>query len=272
MKHLIDFKLFESSNFYDSANEEKIVKYLQTKLDFITGKSKQDMNLSSLIYNFIMRSSGKENKNLEDFAKKTKTGFDNVINSLLNYKENPILKFYPNPDKENMQWLEAKFNRSGNKQDKTYNYYLTFNQTPENLIKFFNSISKLVTKFYKHCQSNRNFECGFKFGSESSYYTIEKDHLKFYYYDSKNKEELLKLINEWLTENNILTEKRPYDHAIDTKDSSGKKTSFGDIASQTISKELEKLMMTHKDKFTPKQYFDWLIKFMSEAKYNIIEK
>jgi hypothetical protein len=271
MKHLKTYSLFEN-NFYSNVNEEKIVKYLQSKLDFITGKSKQDMNLSSLIYNFIMRSSGKENKGLEDFVKKTKTSFDSLISSLLDYKQNPILKFYPNPDKENMQWLEAKFNRTGNKQDKTYNYYLTFNQTPENLTKFFNSISKLVTKFYKICQSDRNFECGFKFGSDSSYYSTEKDHLKFYYYDNKNKEELIKLVNEWLTENSIVTEKRPYDHGIDSKDDSGKKTSFGDIASQTIAKELEKLMITHKDKFTSKQYFDWLIRYMSQAKYNITEK
>ncbi len=41
---------------------------------------------------------------------------------------------------------------------------------------------------------------------------------------------------------------------------------------KTISNKLEKLMMTHKDKFSAKQYFDWLIKFMSKAKYNIIEK
>jgi hypothetical protein len=31
-------------------------------------------------------------------------------------------------------------------------------------------------------------------------------------------------------------------------------------------------MMTHKDKFTAKKYFDWLIRYMSEAKYNINEK
>jgi hypothetical protein len=60
MKYLKTYSLFEN-NFYSNVNEEKIVKYLQSKLDFITGKSKQDMNLSSLIYNFIMRSSGKEN-------------------------------------------------------------------------------------------------------------------------------------------------------------------------------------------------------------------
>jgi hypothetical protein len=165
-----------------------------------------------------------------------------------------------------MQWLEAKFNRTGIKQDKTYNYYLTFIQTPDNLTTYFNSIPKLITKFYNYCQKNKDFECGFKFGSDSNHYAIEKDHLKFYYYDTQNKEELLKLINEWLSENNIKIEKRPYYHAIDSKDSSGKKTSFGYIASQSIAKELEKLMMAHKDKFTAKQYFDWLIKFMSECK------
>lgn len=271
MRYIKTYRLFES-DFYNNVNEEKIVKYLQIKLDFITGKTKQDMNLSSLVYNFIMRSSGKENTSLNDFVKKTTSGFQNMIDGYLNYQPNSVLKFYPNPDKENMQWLEAKFNRSGNKQDKTYNYYLTFIQSPENLTTYFNSIPKLVTKFFNYCQNNKSFECGFKFGSDSSYYASEKDHLKFYYYDTKNKEQLMKLVNEWISENNIKTEKRPYDHAVDSKDNSGKKTSFGDIASQQIAKELEKIMMDHKDKFTAKQYFDWLIKFMSNAKYNLIEK
>jgi hypothetical protein len=271
MKHLKSYQLFES-DFYSNTNKEKVVKYLQNKLDYITGKSKQDINLSSLIYNFILRSTGKTNLNLQEFAEKTKEGYSKIISGYLNYQSNNILKFYPNPDKENMQWLEAKFNRTNIKNEKTYNYYLTFVQTEENLKSFFNSISKLVSKFYEYCSKNKNFECGFKFGSDSEYFINEKDHLKFYYYDKNNKEELLKLINEWLDENSIKIEKRPYDHAIDSKDSSGKKTSFGDIASQEISKNLEELMNKHKDKFTAKQYYDWLIKYMSNAKYNVIEK
>ena len=271
MKYLKKFQIFES-NFYSNVNEEKITNYLQVKLDFITGKSKNDMDLSKLIYHFIIRSSGKENKSLEEFVEKTTIGFKKMIDGYLNYESNSILKFYPNPDRENMQWLEAKFNRTGNRQDKTYNYYLTFVQTEENLRKYFNSISKLINKFYSYCSNNRDFECGFKFGSDSEYYAKEKDHLKFYYYDSKNKQKLENLVNEWLKDNNIELEKRPYDHAIDAKDETGIKTSFGDLASKTIAKELEKLMMTYKDKFTSKQYFDWLIKYMSESKWNIKQK
>lgn len=130
----------------------------------------------------------------------------------------------------------------------------------------------MINKFFEWCKQNKDFECGFKFGSDSSYYTTEKDHLKFYYYDSKNKNKIVELVEEWLKENSIKTDDRPYSHALDAKDSTGKKTSFGDLASTHIANELEKLMKQYKDKFTAKQYFDWLIKFMSSAKYNLIEK
>lgn len=271
MKKLQYFKHFEN-NFYADVNEEKIVKYLQSKLDFITGKSKQDINLSSLIYNFIIRATGKENKQLKEFATKTASGWQSVISHYLNSAPSSVLKFYPNPDKENIQWLEAKFNRTNTSSDKTYNYYITFTQTEDNLKKWFNSVSKLINKFFEWCKQHKDFECGFKFGSDSSYYTTEKDHLKFYYYDSKNKNKIEELVKEWLKENSIKTDARPYSHALDAKDSTGKKTSFGDLASTQIANELEKLMKQYKDKFTAKQYFDWLIKFMSSAKYNLIEK
>ena len=64
---------------------------------------------------------------------------------------------------------------------------------------------------------------------------------------------------------------RPYSHGIDAKDATGKKTSFGDLVSVQIANELEKLMKQHRDKFTAKQYFDWLIKFMSSTKYNVTQ-
>ena len=60
-----------------------------------------------------------------------------MIAQYLEQEPNRVLKFYPNPDKENMVWLEAKLNRTHSKQDTTYNYYLTFTQTEENLLKFF---------------------------------------------------------------------------------------------------------------------------------------
>lgn len=270
MRKLQYFKFFEN-NFYADVNEEKIVRYLQTKLDFITGKSKQDMNLSSLVYNFIIRASGKKNDKLADFAKKTANGWQQIISHYLNSTPNSILKFYANPDKENMQWLEAKFNRTNNSTQKTYNYYITFTQTEDNLKKWFNSVSKLISKFFEWCKENKDFECGFKFGSDSHYYLTEKDHLKIYYYDQKNKEKIVKLIQEWSSENDIKMDPRPYSHGIDAKDATGKKTSFGDLVSVQIANELEKLMKQHRDKFTAKQYFDWLIKFMSSTKYNVTQ-
>lgn len=273
MKHIKSYKLFES--IYDNVDIDKIEKYISIKLDFLTGKSKQDTDLDSLIYNGILRGGEVWNKKnttpeIEKFLNNSKSSYEKLTDGLLKYTKNDLLKITQNPAIGEPIWVECQFNRFNKKKDdsKTYNYYITFKKTPDNIKKAVNSFQKLINKSYNYCMKMK-VKMGFKFGATLDYFIDDKDHIKFYYYDLNDKNNIVDLVNEWLKENNIETEKRNYEHGIDTKNSSGEKKSTGELVSKEVGKKLLELMVQNKDKFTPKQYTDWLMKLMNDTKISI---
>jgi hypothetical protein len=102
-----------------------------------------------------------------------------------------------------------------------------------------------------------------KFGYYLRHYIEDNDHMKFYWYKKEDESKIENIVNDWLSKNKISTIQRPYSKGIDA----GSKSSWGILVSDKVSEEFEKLLKQYGDKYTAKQYANWIINMLNTTKF-----
>ena len=268
MKHLTSYKKFENAKFFNPSKEvmDKLEVYIKQKMS-----TNPDLNLSSWIYNNLIRKSvGSESPELKKWISENSTKFKSLLDGYLKTYSvsNPLIMAAQDDQGE---WLGFNFNRKlkkkemGSSGEITYNYYLTFSKNADNFKLWINSLSDLIGRFYKACESGelKQSSISMKFGYHLSHYLEDNDHMKFYWYKKEDESKVEDIINSWLSDNKISTIQRPYNKGVDT----GKKSSWGVLVSDKVNLEFEKLLKTHGNKFTPKQYAEWIVNMLNTTKF-----
>jgi hypothetical protein len=155
-------------------------------------------------------------------------------------------------------WSQYDINtQNKNKVDgKTYNYYVTLEKSKENLLNFYRSIYKLASKLLEVSKKYNNSAISFKTTLRLDAAVTENDNLKIYFYDKNLENDVEKAFKEWTSENNIKISTRTHTKGVDV---AGK--SFGVMLSKLMSDRLVSAIQKDVDKYTPKQYADWLEKY-----------
>lgn len=269
MRHLKLYnKFFENTNFFNPSSEtlQKLEGYIQKKLT-----TNPELQLNSFIYNQIIRQSGSQNS--PELQKWTKDNFDKFKSVCDKYlqtyaKPNNLIQAAQDPQGE---WVGINFNSNLKKKEVrdgkeiTYNYYLTFDRTPDNFKLWINSIGDLITSLYNSCKDGelKDSAISMKFGYYLRHYIEDNDHMKFYWYKKEDESKIENIVNDWLSKNKISTIQRPYSKGIDA----GSKSSWGILVSDKVSEEFEKLLKQYGDKYTAKQYANWIINMLNTTKF-----
>ena len=241
-----DKKLINETQTLDFKGDKPII------LNFIKSVKKGETGqiglLEKTIYG-IIRNSG-VGKNVLNSA--------NNINFTEENKKNWKESFKKSPFTYEGGWSQINFNpklekKSGNK---TFNFYLTFEKTKENLMNFTKGITNLNKKLYQF-SNEKQTPISWKTHNDLDYMVKDNDSFKIYYYDADIKNEITKLVKEWLSENNIKVSTRTHEHGVDADVGKGKQ-SYGEILSEKVVEEFIKVIKQNGDKYTDEQYYQWL--------------
>lgn len=156
-------------------------------------------------------------------------------------------------------WVQVNINKHYPKKSGkiTYNYYISIERTKENLLNYIDAIEKHASELKDELNILSDAH-----QSPISYKTLEtigghlgeNDNFKVFYYDKDLKDDIVKIVNKWFARNKVKTAPRTHSHGFDTD------ISYGTILSQTIAREVMKLVQTYGSKYTPEQYYEWLVK------------
>jgi len=258
--------LKEDSNFFKITDEKrkKLIGYINQILNGT------DLDLSSWIYNNIIRGK-EENKGMDEFIKNTSGKWKSLLDGYLSKYKNGPMKI--GQDDQN-EWFGVNYNSNiKNKEIKggkeiTNNYYVTFEKTEDNLKKWFNGLSVLISDFYKACTEGelKDSAISFKCGYDAKHYVEDNDHLKFYWYKSEDKDKVLRIYKSWLAKTGVKTQTRAYDFGVDT--AKGKdKNSFGLMVANKVNEQFQKLKTQYGKKVTAEKYADYIIDMLNKTKF-----
>lgn len=263
----LGLKINESNQFYNLDKEimDGLEKSIETKINDL------NVNLTRFIYLNIIRQSKKiDNKEFKEWVGKNMDNFKNMCDNYLERygKNNDFIGAL-----ENGEWIQIDFNRKlKNKQEingkkVTYNYYLTFENNIENFKSWINNFSKLITKFYQEALNGslQNSAVTMKMGYDLTHYIHDNDHMKFYWYSKEDESKIEGIINDWVTKYKISTTNRPYTKGIDVEH---KDHSWGILVATTLNDEIGKLIKKYGNKYTPKQYSNYILKMLNTTKFN----
>lgn len=172
-----------------------------------------------------------------------------------------IRKKFPVFDHENpSDWSQVNINthypsKSGKN---VYNYYVTIEKTRENIIKYMDAVDKHADELRTELESVSN-----TYKSPIRYKTLdlvsallnENDSFKVFYNDRSMKTDIVKVVDKWFASNGVKTSPRTHSHGYDTD-----KESYGAILSKNVAKEVMKWVSTFGTKYTPEQYYQFLVK------------
>lgn len=278
-----------------SGDKDKIKGWLQKKINYLVdpkGKDSIDTNLESLVYNFFLRKHvGSYDPNLVKELKSLSFNFLKRDGEAQNWLKFPELwaksqtppmtvkqmRGHFNIIENGQEFIEVQINNNKREYFKTsdsptFNIYVTFERSEENLKKvLYNGLHDLI--FYwsvEFVKTNQVIPFGFKFLKEATKYLEDNDHLKFYYYDPKHLPAIEDILTKWLERNKIKTISRPYTYGVDAKYGIDvNKTSWGDMISRMVAKDIQELMEIHKDKLTAEIYYNLIVKRLNKNWYPI---
>jgi hypothetical protein len=158
-------------------------------------------------------------------------------------------------------WSQRNFNQSIQRKtgkNRTLNYYITIDKNKDNIKLFWNKLSDLDNRL-SNLSNAKKTPISYKTHRLLDAFVTHNDSLKIYYYDETLKQDIEKIMNEWVNINKIITGNRTHIHGVDVKDGGG---SFGQILSKHIDKSLVDLIEKNGNKYTDEQYFEWIKKYL----------
>jgi len=145
--------------------------------------------------------------------------------------------------------------------DKTLNYYITIVKEKSNIQKFGQSLHDLTKRLYDLSNQTKS-PISYKTHTLLDVFVTHNDSLKVYYYDQDLKDSIEKVVNEWIKSNGLKVSDRTHYHGADVKSSSGEKESWGQILTNLVLVELEKVVKQHGNKYSDDEYFQWFKQWM----------
>lgn len=158
-------------------------------------------------------------------------------------------------------WSQRNLNQSIQRKTgkyRTLNYYITIDKNKDNIKLFWNKLSDLDNRLL-NLSNAKQTPISYKTHRLLDAFVTHNDSLKIYYYDETLKQDIEKIMNEWVNINKIITRNRTHIHGVDVKDGGG---SFGQILSKHIDKSLVDLIGEYGNKYTDEQYFEWIKKYL----------
>jgi len=153
--------------------------------------------------------------------------------------------------------------------NKTLNYYVTLDKTKDNIIQFGKSMGDL-NKRLQELSDTKQSPISWKTHTILDMLINHNDSLKIFYYDPDIKDDVEKVVKEWISSNSIKTGNRTHTHGVDIRRAEGgDKESFGQILSQEWEKQLRDVITKFGNKYTPEQYYEWIKKNGPEITRNV---
>lgn len=156
-------------------------------------------------------------------------------------------------------WAQRSFGenfprKTGNK---TLNYYITLEQTLENVKKFWKGITALDKSLSKFSSDNST-PITYKTHRHIQHLLQDNDSLKVYYYDLRYKDSIQSLVKQWANDNGIKIESRSHEHGVDIKrDNDYDPGSYGEILADAIMKTLVDSIKKNPN-YSSEKWFEWL--------------
>lgn len=163
-------------------------------------------------------------------------------------------------------WSQKDFNKQLPRKlgpDKTLNYYITVVKEKSNINKFGQSLMDL-SKRLSELSDMKKSPISYKTHTILDVFITHNDSLKVFYYDVDLKDDIERVVNEWIKSNGIKVSDRTHTHGADVRKGGGDKESWGQILASTVLDELEKVIKQHGNKFSDEQYYEWFKKWMPE--------
>jgi len=164
-------------------------------------------------------------------------------------------------------WSEIAFNNQLARKtglDKTLNFYITIDKTKDNVEKFVKAIPDLNKRIKEFSDKNQS-PISWKTHTNLDSFVSHNDSLKVFYYDSDLKDDVERIVKEWTTQNNIKISPRTHSHGVDIRATKGgDKESFGQLIAQEWKKQFTALIEKYGNKYTDKQYYEWIKKYGPE--------
>jgi hypothetical protein len=255
MKYLKKYKLFENQVFDYDGRKDSIILYIKNiKL------GKEPFFPVNLFYGLIRGESKIDTANKLGFTNEQKQKWKESLG------KHPFIS--------DGVWSQIDYNRQLKLEMRTkvgkdidYNYYITLIKEKENIIKFGQSLNDLNQRIHKFSY-DRKVPISFKTHSLLDCICGDNDSLKIYYYDINLKDDIDKIVKEWIKTNDIKVAQRTHTHGVDVKKGTEDKKSWGIIIATLVDENFRKVIEEHGDKFTDEQYFEWFKKWFP----NFIQK
>lgn len=179
--------------------------------------------------------------------------------------------FTSNYWESNGVWSQKDFNPKLSRKlgpDKTLNYYITIVKEKNNINKFVQSLHDLSKRLFDLSNQSKS-PISYKTHTILDVFVTHNDSLKVYYYDSDLKDDIERVVNEWIKSNGLKVSDRTHYHGADVrKNGIEDKESFGQILTTMVLDELEKVVKQYGNKHTDEQYYEWFKGWMP----NLIKK
>lgn len=161
-------------------------------------------------------------------------------------------------------WAQRNFNVGIAKKigkDRTLNYYLTAEKDKPNILKFWKSLP-VLDKMLQDLATTENEPISYKTHRLLDSFATHNDSLKIYFYNKELKDQIERVVKEWVKNTGVAISDRTHSFGVDAVDfndvNRDSKNSYGMILSKHVAKAFANLIKTHKDKYTDSQYIDWL--------------
>ena len=143
-------------------------------------------------------------------------------------------------------------NRPSKSENKTYNYYITLEDTKDNIVRFIKSLYSLRKALYDFSKKNSTY-IAFKTHRYLKHLIKDNDSLKVYYYDKKYKQDIEELVKKWVLDNNIRISNRTHTHGVDIGEDS-----YGIIISSKLTDVLKNAIENSSKEYSDEQWYNWI--------------
>ena len=229
-------EIFETQKLDFNRFKTDILKYIQSVLD---GKGDEKYGGAGVFYDIII--------NKPTVGSSEKVGLKRIVQPWKEYFSNSAFI-------TDGVWSQRDFNRNLKKDNRNYNFYITIEKSPENIIKFINQLGKLDIML-DELSNKKQTRISYKTHRLLDSFVDHNDSLKIYYNDQQYKKDIAETVKNWAKDNNIELSDRTHEHGVDDNGS------FGQILADHIVKSLQKAIKTNGDKYSPEQYYEWIKKY-----------
>lgn len=227
-------------NFSDK-NKQIMITFINK---IINGQNVSEQSLGNYIYNNVIRGQNKA----DDYISKKYGWYVANFEKVVPYYQKVVNGF---SNSGNSSWKQFSVGHVRQRK-KDYNYYLTINLNQSNdflsFCKGLYTLRDMVIQFSK--QHNGEY-IAFKTHSELTSLLEDNDSLKLYYKDQNLKDDIDKLVKQWLNKTGLKTSNRAYTFGVDQN---GK--SFGQEKGKKVAQSLIKWIKQYGKKYTAQQYLE----------------